>query len=127
VLQRTMLEFSYASITAGKSFSGAYGVQVAKVGATGTWVASINDSDPYLEPQADWILHGYFLGSVVTGALAILGAQMGGVGTRVESKARRKLAEDEVLIFSMSVDDEQGISGQIGQIQVGWRCLFKGR
>jgi len=128
VLQKTNLEFSYSNASKpGESYLGAYGVQVAEVDDTGTLVTALNSRDPLTDPDHDWVLHGYCCASVVTSAYAILGAQFGGPGVRVESKAKRKLRDDEILIFSYHFETSSGVTGDIGTIVAGWRLLFKGR
>jgi len=126
VLQKTNLELSYAnSSKPGESYLGAYGVQVAEVDDTGVLTTALNCRDPFTDPDSDWVCHGYLCAAVVPSAYAILGAQMGGPGLRIESKAKRRLRDTDILVLCFAATSSGANLGF--QVNAGWRALFKGR
>jgi len=128
-LQRTFLEFSALygldASNSNEPYFG-YGLQVATYNASGS--VDVGLPGPLTDPGNDWVMHGFILGTRngVAGSPDVArfwGAQFGGSGERVESKAKRRLRDDEVLVLTL-----EGIpdGGDLG-FSFGMRMLFRGR
>jgi len=125
VLQRTNLDVSMVFSGTSQILCAAVGVIVVSVGSAGTIVGTQPCPNPMVDTDADWILHFFLLGDDQLGVSNSLrwGANFGGPGARVESKARRRLRDTDVLVLAFAA---QGTVASV-QIEAGWRCLFKGR
>jgi len=123
-LQRSLMDFTAFWDGTGGTMFAAYGLQVATLNSAGSVDAAL--PLPLSFPDNDWIFHGFLLGPQAPLSYT-LGAQVGSSGSRVESAARRKLKDDEVLVLSV----QNGLSGQYDSVELefafGMRCLWKGR
>jgi len=125
VLQRTNLDFSMVFSGTAQLLCAAIGVIVVSVGSAGTVVGTQPVPNPMVDTDADWILHAFLGGDDQLGVGNSLrwGANFGGPGSRIESKARRRLRDTDVLVLCLAA---QGTVAPV-QFEAGWRCLFKGR
>jgi len=120
VLQKSNLDFSVLSGAVGE-VQGAYGLQIATLDTDGTVPTTL--PTPFTNAATEWILHGFVLGAAASTAAWVFGAQAGGGGTRVESKAKRRLRDTDVLVLSWEFVD----TGITIDVSFGMRNLLRGR
>jgi len=129
VLQRVNLDISFHANmgAAGTGINIAYGVVVASVADTGVMVATDPIPNPLLNGDADWVLQGFMPGGggLVANEILTWGAHFGGPGARIESKAKRRLRDTDILVLCFAATSSGANLGF--QVNAGWRALFKGR
>jgi len=129
VLQRFILDLNILCYmgAAGTGVNIAYGVSVCTVDDTGVLAVTDPVPNPLLNTEDSFILQGFMPGGggLITNILHSWGANLGGVGTRIESKAKRRLRDNDILVLSLTGTSSGANLGF--QVNAGWRALFKGR
>jgi len=131
VLQRVNLDLSISSAVtggAGDAMIVAIGVVVVSVADTGVMVATDPVPNPLYNGDADWVIQAFLPGQFqATAGLDILrwAPNFGGPGIRLESKAKRRLRDTDILALCLTAQTQTNALSY--EVDGGWRALFKGR